>query len=526
MRYLRRIANQHTPVNSTFVLNMASHKKAFSGRRLVLTLAAAALLGAGSFLASADAKPERAKSTVTVKVDPTPLPRLEGNGMSLAPVVKRVSPSVVKVMVRADGKEVEGPAGLSPFDDPMFRHFFGPMVPDQRGNRRAYRTPPQQGLGSGVIVSPDGYIITNNHVIDEADSVMVNLSDGREFSAKVVGKDAKTDIAVIKIDAKDLPAVTFASSEDVQVGDQVLAVGNPFGIGQTVTTGIVSATSRAAGIGLDYEDFIQTDAAINPGNSGGALVDMQGRLIGINTAILSRSGGFQGIGFAIPSDLARSIMDALVTDGKVTRGFIGVGIQELNPALAEQFGLKDAKGVLIREITEDSPAEKAGLESGDVIISLDGKAITDPQKLKFAVAAIRPGAEIEVRVLRDGKEKTFKLTVGTQPGEEKLASSGSDRGDDGVLDGVGVSDLTANVRREYEIPARIEGAIVTQVEPSSASAEAGLEPGDVILEINRKVVRNAEDAVRLTERTESPKTLLKVWSRGVIRYLVVDESGR
>ncbi|MBE2214372.1 MAG: DegQ family serine endoprotease [Opitutaceae bacterium] len=505
---------------------MSSHNKAFSGRRLVLTLAAAAMLGAGSYLAFADSKAADAKASVTVKVDATPLPRLEGNGMSLAPVVKRVSPSVVKVMVRAEGKEVQGPVA-SPYDDPIFRHFFGPMVPDQRGNRRAYRTPPQQGLGSGVIVSADGYILTNNHVIDEADTVTVNLSDGREFSAKVVGKDAKTDIAVIKIDAKDLPAVTFASSEDVQVGDQVLAIGNPFGIGQTVTTGIVSATGRAAGIGLDYEDFIQTDAAINPGNSGGALVDLQGRLIGINTAILSRSGGFQGIGFAIPSDLARSIMDALVVDGKVTRGYLGVGIQELNPALAEQFGVKaGTKGVLVREVPEDGPAAKAGLESGDVIVALGGREIPDSQRLRFAVAAMRPGSEVEVRVLRDGQEKTFTLTVAAQPGEEKLASGRSDTGDDGVLDGVGVSDLTSANRREYEIPARIEGALVTQVDPSSASAEAGLESGDVILEINRKVVRSAEDAVRLTERTENPKTLLKVWSRGTVRFLVVDETGR
>ena len=506
---------------------MTTQKKAYSGRRLVLTLAASAMLGVGSYLAIAQSKSETSKPTVTVKVDPTPLPRLEGNGMSLAPVVKRVAPAVVKVTVRDNGREIQGPAGASPFDDPVFRHFFGPMVPDQRGQRRAFRTPPQQGLGSGVIVSADGYILTNNHVIEGADTVTVNLADGRELPAKVVGKDAKTDIAVIKVEAKDLPAVTFASSEDVQVGDQVLAVGNPFGIGQTVTTGIVSATGRAAGIGLDYEDFIQTDAAINPGNSGGALVDLQGRLIGINTAILSRSGGFQGIGFAIPSDLVRGIMDALVTDGKVTRGYLGVGPQDLTPALAEQFGLKaDTKGVLIREVPDDGPAAKAGLESGDVIVSINGREIPDSQRLRFAAAALRPGTEVEVRVLRDGKDKTVTLTVGTLPGEESVAAAGGDVGDDGVLDGVGVSDLTPTVRREFEIPARIEGALVTQVDPASAAAEAGLSPGDVILEINRKPVRSAEDAVKLTERTEDPKTLLKVWSRGAPRFVVVDETGR
>jgi len=509
---------------------MTTQKKAYSGRRLVLTLAASAMLGVGSYLAIAQSKSENAKPTVTVKVDPSPLPRLEGNGMSLAPVVKRVAPGVVKVTVRDKGREIQAPAGASPFDDPVFRHFFGPMVPDQRdqrGQRRAFRTPPQQGLGSGVIVSADGYIITNNHVIEGADTVTVNLADGRELPARVVGKDAKTDIAVIKIEAKDLPAVTFASSEDVQVGDQVLAVGNPFGIGQTVTTGIVSATGRAAGIGLDYEDFIQTDAAINPGNSGGALVDLQGRLIGVNTAILSRSGGFQGIGFAIPSDLVRSVMDALVTDGRVTRGYLGVGPQDLTPALAQQFGLEsETKGVLIREVSEDSPAARAGLESGDVIIALNGKPIADSQRLRFTAASLRPGAEVEVRVLRDGKAKTFTLTVGTLPGEETVAAAAGESGDDGVLDGVGVSDLTPNVRREFEIPARIEGALVTQVDPGSAAAEAGLAPGDVILEVNRKPVRSAEDAVNLTERTEDPKTLLKIWSRGAPRFVVVDETGR
>jgi serine protease Do len=505
---------------------MKSHKEAFSGRRLVLALAAAAMLGGGGFFAIASSDTADKPASVTVKVDSTPLPRVEGNGLSLAPIVKRVGPSVVKVMVRDKGREIQTPGGMSPFDDPILRRFFGPMVPDQRGNRRAYRTPPQEGLGSGVIVSTDGYILTNNHVIDEADTVNVILSDGREFSAKVVGKDSKTDVAVIKIDAADLPAVTFAGSDDVQVGDRVMAVGNPFGIGQTVTTGIVSATGRAAGIGLDYEDFIQTDAAINPGNSGGALVDMQGRLIGINTAILSRSGGFQGIGFAIPSDLARSIMDSLVTDGKVTRGYLGVGIQNITAALAEQFGLKGTKGVLVSEVTPDGPSADAGLQSGDVIVSLNGKEITDGQRLRFAVAATRPGSEVTLKVLRDGKEEAVKVTVGRLPGDTEVASSGGGADDDGVLDGVGVSDITPAVRREYEIPARVEGALVTEVDQSSPAAEAGLSPGDVIIEINRRPVRNAEDAVRLTEKTENPKTLLKIWSRGSIHFLVVDETER
>lgn len=388
-----------------------------------------------------------------------------------------------------------------------------------------------QGSGTGFVWNRQGHIVTNYHVIYGADSITVTLADRTETKAKVVGVDPDHDIAVLQIQAPEsaLPPVTIGSSQALRVGQKVLAIGNPFGLDHTLTTGVVSALGRTikSMSNRTIEGVIQTDAAINPGNSGGALVDVQGRLVGINTAILSRSGGFQGIGFAIPSDLARSIMDQLVTDGKVTRGYLGVGIQELNPALAEQFGVKaGTKGVLVREVPEDGPAAKAGLESGDVIVALDGKEIPDSQKLRFAVAAMRPGREVEVRVLRDGKEKTFKLTVASQPGEETVATGGNPSGDDGVLDGVGVSDITPAIRREYEVPARIEGAFVTQVDPSSASAEAGLEPGDVILEINRKPVRNAEDAVKLTERTESPKTLLKVWSRAVIRYLVVDETGR
>jgi serine protease Do len=469
-----------------------------------------------------------ARPSVVVKVDPAPLPRPEGGELSFAPIVKRVAPSVVKVVTRVDARDVEAPGSTrgTPFDDPMFRRFFGPMAPDQpQGQRRFFREPPQMGLGSGVIVSADGYIITNSHVVEGADKVRVTLDDGRELPAEVIGSDKRTDIAVIKIDATDLPAVTFADSEAVQRGDRVLAIGNPFGFDQTVTTGIVSAIGRSGAADLDYENFIQTDAAINPGNSGGALVDLQGRLIGINTAIFSRTGGFQGIGFAIPSDLARHIMENLVQFGHVTRGYLGVGISRLTPALAKEFGLPaDARGAVVGSIEEDGPAAKAGLQVYDVITNFEGKPVIDSGRFRFDVAAAKPGTEASIGVWRDGKTETLAITVGRRPDETGVAATGGTTEDEGVLNGVGVTDITPAIRREYEIPAGVQGAFVTQVEPYSPSAEAGLSPGDVIQEVNRKSVRSAEDAIRLTEERGDGRTLVKVWSRGGTHLILVDES--
>jgi serine protease Do len=386
-------------------------------------------------------------------------------------------------------------------------------------------TPRQEGIGSGVIATKDGYILTNNHVVDGADEVKVALQDSREFTAKVVGRDPKTDIAVIKIDAKDLPAVPMADSEHVEVGDVVLAIGNPFGIGQTVTTGIVSATGRAGGIGLDYEDFIQTDAAINPGNSGGALVDSEGRLIGINTAILSRSGGNQGIGFAIPVNLARDVMENLVKDGHVTRGYLGVMIQDVTPALAKEFELKDNQGALVGEVTPQSPAEKAGLKDGDVILEFNGRKVTDSRHLKLEVARVQPGNTVPVKVLRDGSTKTLDVTMKQLPGTEKLASNDKQSKDDtGTLNGVTIADLDSNARQQFDVPSNVKGVVITEIDPNSAAAEAGLKAGDVIQEINRKSVPTAEEAVRLTEKATDKTSLLRVWRNGGSRYVVVDES--
>jgi len=498
---------------------MTTHLQLSSRRWLVPAMVA--VVAAGATWLAAEAKHDDRKASVEVKVDPAPLVRAADSAASFSPVVRRVTPSVVKVVTRERAKELEVSAGL-PFDDPFFRQFFGPNL--GRNQRRTQRAPAQVGLGSGIIVSADGYILTNCHVVDDADSVKVTLADGRQLNARVVGTDKKTDIAVIKVDTFGLPAITFADSDKVEVGDRVLAVGNPFGIGQTVTSGIVSATGRAGATGLDYEDFIQTDAAINPGNSGGALVDVQGRLIGLNTAILSRSGGFQGIGFAIPSNLANRVMNSLVQNGKVVRGFLGVSIQDISPDLQEGLGLKSAQGAIVGDVTTDSPAEKAGLKSKDVLLEFDGKPVADSRKLKFAVAATEPGREVKLKVLRDGKEQSLTVKIGELPGDKGSSGSKVAGGDESVLDGVEVADLDASARSEFDIPTRVHGALVTSVDASSAAAEAGLAPGDVIQEINNKSVRSADDAVRLTEHASTRKTLLKLWSHGSAHYLVVDET--
>lgn len=469
-------------------------------------------------------KPSKANAEapeLRLSVDKTSIARDGRLVGSYSDVIRKVSPSVVRVNVTQKAKLASAQMPDLSQVPPHLRRFFGEGAPFGMPEESG-RGPRQHGLGSGVIVTPDGYILTNNHVVDGADGVKVALQDGRELDAKVIGRDPKTDVAVLKVEADELPAIALGDSEAIEVGDVVLAIGNPFGIGQTVTMGIVSATGRAT-LGLDYEDFIQTDAAINPGNSGGALVDAKGRLVGINTAILSRSGGNQGIGFAIPVVMAKDVMESLVKDGKVTRGYLGVMIQDVNPALARKFGMKGAKGALVGEVTPKGPADKAGLESGDVITALDGKDIRDSRHLKLTVAKADPGQTANLKVLRDGKEMSLKVKVGELPGEAKAPAVGKVE-DEGTLNGVGVADLDDKHRRQFRIPEKIEGAVVTEVAPDSAAAEAGLQPGDVILEINRKAVAGAEEAVKLTEKAGDRTTLLRIWSRGGSRYVVVDES--
>lgn len=498
-------------------LNPFENSRAWRGG---LVIAAAAALG---WTAAAVADDHLSDEEVDVKVDVAPIDRTNGQFMpvSFAPIVQEVGPAVVQVSVTAEAERISE-ADLPPFmQDPRWRRFFG--LPDDLNQQRR---PPQQGAGSGVIVSADGYILTNNHVVQNAAEIEVRLSDRREVSATVIGTDPDTDLAVIKIDLEDLPALTFADSDLVEVGDTVLAVGNPFGLGQTVTSGIVSGLGRAT-MGLGYEDFIQTDAAINPGNSGGALVDTQGRLVGINTAILSRSGGFMGIGFAIPANLARNVMQQLATHGEVVRGFLGFYGEDLTRELAPSFDLDaDQRGTLVVDVSEDTPAEMAGLLPGDIITHLDGEKMESFRQLRFAIADVRPGTDIVLSVLRGGEDMEITATVGSRDGE--TLSGGEEEADEGSLQGVGVSNIDPQSRRQYGIPSRVLGALVTQVEPDSAAAEVGLRPGHVIVEINRERVRNAEDAIELTEESsESGRTLLRIWSaRFGYRFIIVDESGR
>jgi serine protease Do len=486
-------------------------------QKLAVFLLGGMLMGGGAaIVSSVHASDQESKAKpISLIVDNRPLPTDVKQNTSFAPIVKKVAPSVVKIEVKIGAKEQsQSPMNGMP-DDPFFRQFFG--------NRKMY-SPPEHGVGSGVIVTKDGYILTNNHVVDDADEVKVTLTDGREFTAKVIGKDPKSDVAVVKIDAHDLPAITFADSDKCEVGDLVLAIGNPFAIGQTVTRGIVSATDRSA-MDLDYEDFIQTDAAINPGNSGGALVDADGRLIGINTAIYSRSGGNQGIGFAIPTDLAKGVMESLIQYGKVTRGYLGVRIQDINPTLARQFHLKNDHGALVADVSPNSPAEKAGLKSSDVITKFDGKDVLDSRHLKLEVARVAPGQKVDVTVLRDGSPETLSVRVKELPGSEAVAKNDDNNSDTSdTLKGVAVTDLDSQARQQFSIPEKVKGAVVTQVDPGSAAAEAGLKPGDVIMEINRHSVKDADDAVKLTEHVKDKTTLLRVWSGDGSRFVVVDES--
>jgi len=487
----------------------------------------------GLALAALHAANSPSKPSVSLQFDNKPVNRETLEPASFSKVAKQVSPSVVTVTVEAKARQQRVSRSDEFFggNDEFFRRFFG--LPGQ-GRIPMQREPAQRGLGSGVIVSSDGYIVTNNHVVEGADRVLVTLQGNRNVKATVIGRDPQTDIAVIKIEGKNYPAIKFADSNNVEVGDRVLAVGNPFGIGETVTTGIVSATGRRAGIGLAYENFIQTDAAINPGNSGGALVDIDGRLIGINTAILTRTGGFQGVGLAVPSVMVRHVVDSLVQNGKVIRSYIGAGVQDLTPDLADSFGLENNLGAVITDVQPNTPAAKAGLKSGDVVLRLDETPVANASGLSFAVSLLKPGTKIKLEILRGGKKQTLTATTAQRPDRYGVNNGGLRGSDDegenfsssdvGVLNGVAVTDIDPASRRQLNIPKRIQGALITEVDPDSASARAGLKAGDVILEINQQPVTSAEDAVRLSEEATEKKTLVRLWSNGGTIFAVVDET--
>jgi len=431
---------------------------------------------------------------------------------------------VVFIQVEKRMSSGQPPFGYNnPFDlfgEEFFERFFGRRFPDQQRQRqpREYR---QQGQGSGFIISKDGYILTNNHVVGEADRMTVTLADDREFEAKLIGTDPKSDVAVIKIEGNNFPVLPMGDSDRLAVGEWVIAIGNPFGLTHTMTVGVVSAKGRSQMGITDYEDFIQTDAAINPGNSGGPLLNLDGEVVGINTAIFSRSGGYMGIGFAIPIKMATYIQKQLVDTGKVTRGYLGVGIQDLTKDLATSFGLDDTDGVLVASVASGAPAQEAGLKTGDVIVSFDGNDIRDTNQLRNLVARTPVGRQVAVEVIRDKKPQQFSVEIGELP-DRVLASA-----DDSELLkqlGFSVQDLTEELAYQLGYEGQ-EGVIVADVEPGSEADRLGLGQGTLIRQVNRQSVRNtAEFMQALRESEQSKRVLLLAQDQRGTRFVALDLS--
>jgi len=447
---------------------------------------------------------------------PAPLV-VDGVRASYADIVDKVAPAVVKVNSVHKEKASKQPA--TPDNQIVPFPFGGP--PQQRGPSI------QRGVGSGVIVSADGTILTNNHVIDGADKVQVEMNDKRSFEAKVVGTDKPSDLALLKIDAKDLPFLSMGDSDKVRVGDVVLAIGNPLGMGQTVTSGIISAKGRRTGLSDgSFEDFLQTDAPINQGNSGGPLINVSGELVGINSQILSPSGGNIGIGFSIPSNMAKSVMEQLLKDGKVHRGQLGVIVQNITADLADSFKVKGLDGVVVAQVKKDSAADKAGVKRGDIILSLNGEKIEDSNSLRNRIAGTAPGTEVTLKIQRDGSEQDIKITLSEVSTEEQ---AGSDKGpaadkegdssNSGKL-GITVQPLTADTAKKLGLPADAKGLAVSDVDPDGPAAEAGIREGDVILEVNRQEVQTAEDMQGALDKLAS-KALLLVARRGQAIFVTV-----
>lgn len=447
---------------------------------------------------------------------------------------KAVTPAVVSITGTKVIRQREG--DMPSLDDPFFRQFFG----------RGFSLPrewKERFLGSGAIVSEDGYIITNNHVVDKAKDkeVTVILGDRREFKGKIVGTDSKSDLAVVKIDAKGLASLPWSDSNNLQVGEIVFAVGSPFGYSQTLTKGMVSFIGRTGVIdgGRGYENFIQTDAAINPGNSGGPLVNIRGEIVGINTAIASTTGGFNGVGFAIPSNLAHTVLESIVKHGKVVRPWLGVQIQPLNEDLAKSFGLEGVKGALVNEASQGSPAEKAGIHKGDVIVQFGGEEVLDPGQLKYLVGQSPADAKVKVGIVRDGKKKDIEVKLEEQPrnleahfsgyrkseGEDEEEGAAGEAEYNNVLDGITVQDLTRSLAERYEIPSEMQGVLVTGVDSDSLASDKGIRKGDVIQEVKRQAVKSVADYRKIAAKIKKDETvLLSVNRQGMSVFMALTPS--
>jgi len=441
---------------------------------------------------------------------------------ALSEVAGVATPSVVNISTTRVIKQTDQ-APFDFFDDPFFRRFFGDQYPQHPNIPKEHK---EQSLGSGVIVSEDGYIVTNNHVIEKSQEIKVLLSNKRDYKAKLIGADPKTDVAVIKIEATGLAALPWGDSNKLRVGEIVFAIGNPFGLNQTVTMGVIGAVGRA-NVGIaDYEDFIQTDAAINPGNSGGALINAKGELIGINTAIVSRTGGYQGIGFAVPSSMVKQVMESLIKYKKVVRGWLGVSIQEVTSDLAEEFGVKDLKGALVSGVMKGSPAEKAGIKQGDVILKFNGKDVEDTGHLRNMVSQSAIGTKVKVKLLRQKKEIEVEVSIAELPKKLGEAAAEEDAAESqeesNALSGVTVRELTPELAKRFGAGEGDAGVVVVKVDAGSKAFEAGIRQGDVVLQVNQKDIATIEDYKKAVARLKAKeRILLLIRRKGEDLFLTV-----
>jgi serine protease Do len=440
-----------------------------------------------------------------------------GAVLSYADVVNSVAPAVVTVRSQ---RVVRAPRQFPFYDDPLFREFFG----ERYGGQQAPRQQIQRGLGSGVIITKDGYLLTNHHVIDGAEEIKVELTNNRGYDAKLIGDDPRSDLAVLKIDANDLPMLTLGNSDNVRVGDVALAVGNPLGIGQTVTAGIISAKGRSTGLSDgSFESFLQTDAPINQGNSGGALVSTAGELVGINSQIVSPTGGNIGIGFAIPANMARSVAEQLIKSGKVRRGYLGVGVQPITSDMAANLGLKEVSGVIVSNVEQGSPAERAGLKQGDVITVINGTKIEDGNSLRNIIATSGPGAEIMITILREGREQQLRAKLDELANQTPTRPAGGPSGSQTDEERLGwaVTPVTPELAARLGLNRNMHGLVITSIDPAGAAAEAGLQPGDVIEQVNRQALRSEADLKSALSRAGSQPLLLLINRRGATAYVTV-----
>jgi serine protease Do len=483
---------------------------------------------AGAFLLGAALFTGRGSIHAASSMDDHSVSALTSLDQAMEAVAARVTPAVVNVAVTSRGSAEETGSGMMQNLPPGLQQFFGPMMPQP--------SQPQieHGVGSGIVISPDGYIVTNDHVVDGATNIKVTLNDRRILNAKVVGVDKLTDLAVLKVSASGLPSIAWGDSTKLEPGQTVLAFGSPFGYFQfSVTRGIVSAVNRPN----PYSDnarkpggYIQTDAAINPGNSGGPLVNAHGELVGINTFIISSNGSFAGAGFAIPSQIVRATAEQIIQHGKVEHGYLGIGMNDVTPDNAHFFNLQDASGAIVSQVTPDSPASRGGLRTGDVISEINGNKVLNGGALQVTVSEMTPGTKIALGVIRDGKPITLNLTVGQFHGNSEEASSddGQDSLHSGKL-GLAVTDLTPEVRQQANVPDQVHGVLVQNVRPGSPADEAGIQPGDIIAEVNRKPAESASQfANEVHQNPAGKELLLLVWSRGNASYRTIhtDQDGQ